>query len=242
MINILDQTLAQIVTSNHQAASVFEKYNLDFCCNGKRSLQKACEEKSLSADQIAAELSQAIVSSSSAQSAVVNYLSLTNLCDYIVDTHHSYVRESTPQIIAYLEKIVFKHGKTFPYIADVLQLMKQLQKELAEHMLKEERILFPRIKQLEKARSQGNDTIPSQEALEMPVSVMEEEHEHAGRLIELIREKTNNYTPPAGACTTHTVTLSALKTFEADLHQHVHLENNILFPKAMAMRLQINEN
>lgn len=158
-----------------------------------------------------------------------NAMSLTALADYIVQTHHTYVKFNMPPVYQYLLKVATKHGDRFPYMKTVLQLFADVQQEMTQHMLKEERILFPRIKQLE---AQGALNVPI-EYYTGPIHVMEEEHDRAGDLLQQIRELTNNYTAPEGACTTFRLSLASLQAFEADLHQHVHLENYILFPKAV---------
>lgn len=241
MTEILNQTLAQIVTANYQTSSVFEKYHLDFCCKGKRSLSEAISEKHLSTEQVVQELNEAISKSANKNTALLNYISLSQLCDYIVVTHHAYVRQSSEQIITYLEKIAAKHGGRHPELMQIIKLFTDLKQELADHMFKEENILFPRIKELEKHNIENSPlAIPVSGYIEAPITVMEHEHDQAGRLLELIREKTNNYQPPADACTTYRVAFDSLHAFEADLHQHVHMENNILFPRAVVMIRKLN--
>jgi regulator of cell morphogenesis and NO signaling len=229
MINeLLTKTLAQIVNENHQAASVFEKYNLDFCCKGKRSLQKACEEKELSVDGVVQELNTVLNKERSVLD--FNKLSLAALADYIVVTHHDYTKRELPQIFSFLQKISSKHGHRHPEVFSILESFSSLKEEMENHMRKEELILFPRIKEMENSEKKYNECGMN---IQAPVAVMEDEHEHAGRLLEKIRLLSNNYTPPADACTTYRLCFAALQTLETDLHQHVHLENNILFPKAI---------
>ena len=156
---------------------------------------------------------------------------LSLLADYIVGTHHTYVKFNAPQIYSYLAKVAAKHGDRFPFMKEVAQLFSEIQADMAQHMLKEERILFPRIKQLEE---DGALNVPL-EYYTGPINVMEEEHDLAGSLMSRIRELTNNYTVPEAACTTFRLSLASLQAFEADLHQHVHLENYILFPKAIEL-------
>lgn len=227
---LLSKTLAQIVTENRQAASVFEKYKLDFCCKGKRSLELACEEKHLHADAVAAEIES--ISQQQIQALNdFNSLSLTELVEYIVSTHHAYTKRELPQIFAYLQKVSSKHGERHNELYRIFECFASLKEEMEMHMRKEELILFPKIEELE--------TIDQSSELSMniqaPISVMEDEHEHAGNLMEKIREYSNNYTPPDDACTTYRLSFAALQALEKDLHQHVHLENNILFPKAIKL-------
>lgn len=229
MNELLNKTISQIVTDHHQTAPVFEKYGIDFCCKGKRPLIDACTEKALNREEILAELNNAIEGQIS--STNFNQLSLTALADYIVRTHHTYAKFNMPPIFNYVTKVATKHGDRFPFMKEVAQLFSDVQADMNQHMLKEERVLFPRIKQLETEE-------PLNVSLEYytgPINVMEEEHDLAGSLMYRIRELTNNYTAPEGACTTFRLSLASLQEFETDLHQHVHLENYILFPKAIAL-------
>ena len=242
MSEILNQTLAQIVTANHEASSVFEKYHLDFCCKGKRSLSEALNEKQLPIDQVVNDLAQVIGKSGNRDAALLNFITLSQLCDYIVATHHAYVRQSSGQIFLYLQKIATKHGERHPELMDILALFTELKEEMTEHMFKEENILFPRIKELEKHNAENSPlALPTSSYIEAPIAVMEHEHDSAGSLLEKIRNKTNDFTPPADACTTYRVAFASLQAFEADLHQHVHMENNILFPKAVDMINKLNK-
>lgn len=235
MNNLLNQTLSKIVTDHHQAAAVFEKYGLDFCCKGKRPLISALEEKNIPAQAVANELTSVIATENKLSD--FNEMSLTELAEYIVRVHHGYTKANMPQILAYLQRVAAKHGEHFPYMVQVHKLFSELTEEMDEHMFKEEKILFPRIKKLELLDSMQMPL----EYLQIPIDVMEHEHDAAGNIMQRIRELTNNYTPPASACTTFKLSLSSLQAFEADLHQHVHLENNILFPKAIAYLQQLKE-
>ena len=235
MNELLNKTISQIVTDNHQTAPVFEKYGIDFCCKGKRPLLDACTEKALNKEEVLAELNNAIKAGSSPVD--FNTLSLTALADYIVRTHHTYVKFNIPQIYNYVMRVATKHGDRYPFMKEVYMLFAELQEEMTQHMLKEERILFPRIKQLE---AHGVTDFPL-DYFTAPIDIMEEEHDRAGELMHQIRELTSNYSIPEGACTTFRLSLASLQAFEADLHQHVHLENYILFPKALELYQQRKE-
>ena len=231
--SLSSQSLAQIVNSNHRAASVFEKYHLDFCCKGKRSLAQACFEQHVELSQVAGELGY-IFSKAATGSLDFDKMNLAQLCDYIVHTHHAYVKNEMPQIHAYLQKVSSKHGERYPELYKIFQTFAAVKEEMDGHMKKEELVLFPRIKELEKLAH--DEKAPLQlniGFLLSPITVMEQEHEHAGNLLNDIRDLSNNYTPPQDACTTYRLSFDALKAFEEDLHEHVHLENNILFPKAI---------
>jgi regulator of cell morphogenesis and NO signaling len=227
-------TLAQIVNNNHQAASVFEKYHLDFCCKGKRSLEQACSEQQLSVLQVAEELEDIFAKNNRPRVVDFEKMGLTQLCDYILNTHHAYVKNEMPQIYSYLHKISSKHGDRHPELYKIFQAFAAVKEEMEGHMKKEELVLFPRIKELEKLAN--NETANLQlnlGYLQSPIQVMEQEHDHAGGLLNDIRILSQDYTTPQDACTTYRLSFAALNAFELDLHQHVHLENNILFPKAI---------
>ena len=233
MKNLSQQTLAAIVTQNHQTVPVLEKYDLDFCCKGKRTLSDACTEKGISVEALLSELE-------AATNVQPNQLPFTEmdeqqLISYILIHHHFYVKQSMPTILSHVEKVVTKHGDRYPYMIKVLQLFTAIKEEMESHMQKEEMILFPRIKEVGQFYSNEKKAELASGYITGPINVMEQEHEHAGELLYEIRELTNNYTPPADACTTFKVSLSELKEFEEDLHRHVHLENNLLFPLAEKM-------
>ena len=229
------KTLAQIVNANHQAANVFEKYELDFCCRGKRTLQQACTEKELKIDEVISDLEQTESGNRSGMTAEYDNMSLAQLADYIVMTHHSYVKKEMPAILGYLQKVVAKHGEHHPEMVKVFELFAAVKEEMDHHMQKEEQILFPRIKEIEKQLAEGRELIINSTYLLSPINLMEQEHDHAGSMLAEIRHLTNDYNPPADACTTYRLSFASLHAFELDLHQHVHLENNILFPKAMQL-------
>ena len=229
-------TLAQIVNNNHQAASVFEKYHLDFCCKGKRSLEQACAEQQLPIAHVTEELESIFANNGKEQLTDFNKMGLTQLCDYILLTHHGYVKREMPQIYAYLDKVSSKHGERHPELYKIFRTFAAVKEEMEGHMGKEELILFPRIKEMEKLPDNENSQLQlSISYLQSPITMMEQEHDHAGDLLNDIRNFSNDYTPPQDACTTYQLSFAALKAFELDLHQHVHLENNILFPKTIEM-------
>ena len=240
-LNIMNESLsslslAQIVNSNHRVASVFEKYHLDFCCKGKRSLEQACTEQQLSISKVTEDLENVLIKGNSGTAIDFEKINLTQLSDYIVQTHHAFVKNEMPQIHAYLQKVSSKHGERHPELYKIFQIFAAVKEEMESHMKKEELILFPRIKELQKLADNENAQLQLNISyLQSPVTVMEQEHDHAGNLLNDIRILSNDYTPPQDACTTFRLCFASLKAFELDLHQHVHLENNILFPKAIEM-------
>jgi regulator of cell morphogenesis and NO signaling len=229
MKDLSSKTLSQIVTDNYQAARVFENYGLDFCCKGKRPLATVCDEKKIAVEKVLEDLYQAMAADDDLFE--FDSMSLTELAEYIVRVHHSYVKLNMPQISNFALKVATKHGEHFPYMKEVYFLFAELAEEMDKHMEKEEKILFPKIKLLELVASENTNA----NYLKGPIDVMEQEHDHAGAIMQKIRQLTNNYTAPENACTTFRLTLEALRAFEEDLHRHVHLENNILFPKAIQL-------
>ena len=237
MKTIAEQTLATIVTNNHFTVPVLEKYHLDFCCKGKRTLAEACTEKGLSVETISEELER---SGNTEQNSRMPFteMNVEQLISYILMHHHFYVKQAMPTILEHLEKVVAKHGDRYPYMIEVLKLFTEINTEMTLHMQKEEVILFPRIKEVEALFTLKQNSKLSEGYISGPINVMEAEHDHTGDLLYKIRELTNTYTPPADACTTFKVSLAELKEFEEDLHRHVHLENNVLFPLAEKMLMQ----
>ena len=232
MTDITKQTLASIVTGNHQVVPVLEKYNLDFCCKGKRTLAEACEEKGIKIESITEELKK-LTSDPAKQQMPFTEMNAEQLISYILIHHHFYVKQSMPTIFSHLHKVATKHGDRFPYMQKVYDLFVIIMREMTLHMEKEETALFPRIKAAEILFNSGRASEIPYGYIQMPITAMESDHEEAGNILYEIRTLTNNYRPPENACTTFKVTLAELKEFEEDLHRHVHLENNILFPKAL---------
>jgi regulator of cell morphogenesis and NO signaling len=242
MENLNSLTLAQIVKSNFKTASVFEKYHLDFCCKGKRSLDQACAEQQLQVNDVVAELENVFANADNQTAITFAQMNLTQLCDYIVNTHHAYVKNEMPQIFAYLQKVSSKHGERHPELYKIFETFAAVKEEMEGHMKKEEIVLFPRIKELQRLlEDESPVTQINITYLQSPISVMEQEHDHAGAMLNEIRMLSNDYVPPNDACTTYALSFAALKAFELDLHQHVHLENNILFPKALDTFKQLKE-
>ncbi|MBS1743134.1 MAG: iron-sulfur cluster repair di-iron protein [Bacteroidetes bacterium] len=225
------QTLASIVTDNYQAATVFEKYKLDFCCKGKKSLEAACTENGISIEEIWEELTNALDKPAHKGTAFAD-MTAEQLISYILLQHHFYTRQTMPVIEEHLLKVAMKHGDHFPYMKEVLQLFSYLKNEMNIHMQKEEVVLFPRIREMEGLYRYGQKKAFPPAYITAPVAVMENEHDEAGEVMSRINTLTNQYVAPEGACTTFKLVLQELKAFEEDLHKHVHLENHLLFPLA----------
>lgn len=232
MIQIEGKTVAELVAEDYRTADVFKKNGIDFCCGGKVSVKEICLKKQVSYDQIVKDLEN--ITKEGTSPTNFNEWSLEFLTDYIVEKHHAYVKSNIPLIMQYADKVARVHGESSPETIEVKTLFEVIAQELSGHMQKEELILFPQIKKLAKVqKGEMKYVAPSFGTLKNPINMMELEHEQVGDFGEKIREVTNNYTPPQHACNTFRVLYAKLKEFEDDLHQHIHLENNILFPKAI---------
>lgn len=228
-------TLSQIVAKNYRAAGVFERYSLDYCCKGNKSFSEACSEKNLNASDILTELQNTEVVSDNSSLRFGDW-DLDFLVDYIFNNHHKYIRTAIPVITAHAEKIASKHGDIHPETVEINRIFSRVSKDLKQHLMKEEEILFPFIKYLVKTERLGlKAERPYFSTIANPIKMMDAEHTEAGDSLFLIRKLTDNFTPPEGACTTFKTYYKELKEFEEDLHKHVHLENYILFPKAIEM-------
>jgi len=231
-------TLSEIVGSNFKAAAIFEKYNLDFCCSGNIPVTEACRKKGLDSSVIYDELNS--LKSEMNSGDKYDQWSLDFLIDYIVNNHHAYVTKMTPVLAVHTQKIASVHGKNHPELIHVAEGFSRVYKELRQHMLKEEQILFPFIKQLVNTQRNGNKAeAPYFGTVKNPIRMMEAEHQAAGDELYEIRNLTNNYFVPEDACNTYSVTMQELKEFEEDLHKHVYLENHILFPKSVKLESEM---
>ena len=208
-MNIADLSLAEIVTTKPQAAALLEKYNLDFCCRGKQKLSEQLNDPD-KLNELIKQL-ELVFSLAPGKETDFNKMTLSSLVDHILNEHHQYVKESLPVIIEHLEKVVSRHGDRFQYMKDVLNLFSEVRRDLEQHMMKEEVILFPRIKEIERAVENG--IVYEISSITAPVSVMEAEHEYAGRLLDEIKKATSNYSAPEDACITFRVCLDELNLF-----------------------------
>ena len=233
-----NRTVADCVTENIKASHIFKKYGIDFCCGGGISIQKACEKKGVDYELLAEELKS--IENPENKENDYNNLPLDELIDHIVEKHHKYVEASIPLLHQYTHKVARVHGGKSPELIEVDQLFEKVAGELAGHLKKEEMILFPFIKKMVKAKREGTSlNIPHFDTVENPINMMEMEHEDAGEIFREIARLTNNYTPPSHACNTYRALFDKLEEFEEDLHQHIHLENNILHPKALKLEREL---
>jgi len=230
----MNATVGEIVATDFRAASVFERFGIDFCCGGRRSLEDAC--RSVEADPAAVIRALDALPSSAAETEDVTRWPLTRLIDHVVSTHHTYVRSVSPTIGQYLAKLRDVHGARHPELHRVAAAFARLSSDLAQHLLKEEQVLFPYVRDLVDHADQPFGALRSPfGSVANPIRMMEREHREAADELRIIRELTNSYTVPEDGCTTYAVCLAELAQFERDLHRHVHLENNVLFPRAVAL-------
>jgi regulator of cell morphogenesis and NO signaling len=232
------RTVRELAVEIPSATRIFEQLGIDYCCGGGKSLEEACVQAGLSVDQVLRTLEQGSALSETASRELPDFrqTSLKDLIDHILAKHHVYVRQEMPRIQQLLAKVVAVHGASHSELAVTQQLFAQVSAELTSHMMKEEMVLFPYIAELESATSFGRRAPqPAFGTIKNPVRMMEMEHEEAGNAVEQIARATGQYTPPEDACFSYKTLYSALKDFALDLHQHIHLENNILFPRAVVM-------
>jgi regulator of cell morphogenesis and NO signaling len=235
--DLTGMTLAEIVTENIRAAVVFEEFGLDFCCKGKRSLAEACTEKNINIDSVIESLSKL---STDKNEEKYNDWTPDFLIDYIINNHHQYVRRMIPIISLHADKVASVHGKNHPETIQIADLFLGVREELENHMMKEERILFPYIKQLYEAKKNNEQVSPPPfGTIRNPINMMEAEHTNAGEALYKIRELSADFSLPADACDTFKALYSELKEFEEDLHKHIHLENNVLFPDSIELETEL---
>ncbi len=231
------RTVAEIALEKPQAAAVFEKLGIDYCCGGGKPLAAACEAAGIDVNRVADLIeTPAGADLSGGESKDWTNQSLAALVSHIVQKHHAYCREEGLRLRPLLAKVVSKHGERHPELAEIQKLFACLQDELSMHMMKEEKMLFPYIVDLEEAATRHS--APPQSAfgtVQNPVRMMILEHDNAGNLEKEIRSLARNFTAPEDACTSFKVLYQGLEAFEADLHLHIHLENNLLFPRAIAL-------
>ena len=234
-------TVGEIAAKDLRKAQVFRKYGIDFCCGGKKTLKQVCSEKGLNEVVVAREL-QAQDNVRGSRAVAYAEWSPDFLADYIVNTHHSYVRKTLPELRAFGGKVAAVHGPSHPELIRISDLIQELSAELKDHLMKEEEILFPYVKELVRARQDGKSLpVPHFGTIGNPIHMMEDEHESAGEILEEIRRLSGDYTLPAEACASYTLLFNMLLEFEEDLHIHIHLENNILFPKSKELEASFRE-
>ncbi|NVN91005.1 MAG: iron-sulfur cluster repair di-iron protein [Desulfuromonadales bacterium] len=230
--DVSDKTIGELVAADYRTARVFEKYGIDFCCGGKIPLATACRERRIDPVVVSREIEEA---GSEPLERSQNYAAwgLPFLADYIINTHHAYLNENLNQIAAYANKIAQVHGAKHPEVIEIAGIFARIAIDMAAHLREEEDVLFPAIKRIDAAVKAGTEPDAEDRAtLKTCLAKLDHEHEEIGAAVHTIRHISNNYLIPDDVCNTFMLTYRMLKEFEDDLHKHVHLENNILFPKA----------
>jgi regulator of cell morphogenesis and NO signaling len=234
------QTVREIALEQPGSIRVFERFGIDYCCGGRRPLSEACAARDIEVDAVIAALEAAAQMPAEAADDW-NAESLAHLCNHIVATHHAYVRRELPRLAELAVKVVNRHGATRPELPIIQATLARLEEELTQHLTKEEIVLFPYISKLERANTEGTEkphgcfgTVAN------PIAMMTQEHDGAGMLLEAIRKQSQQFTPPEGACPTYRAFYDGLREFQQDLHQHIHLENNVLFPRAIELEASVN--
>jgi regulator of cell morphogenesis and NO signaling len=229
------ETVGKIVAEAPAATREFEKLGIDYCCGGSRTLAEACAHAKISVDEVRARLEKSLATASPRDVDWQNQ-PLSDLIAHINSTHHVFVRSECPRIEALAAKVAGVHGKNHPELKEVQRQFAALAQELSVHMMKEEQILFPYLLRMEECVLAGEPAPPAMFGTVVnPIRMMMQEHDGAGDILRSLRSITNEYALPPDACVSYRTLFGALQEFEADLHQHIHLENNILFPRARAM-------
>lgn len=229
------ETVGEIAARYPATVRVFQKHNIDFCCGGKLPLQDACEAEGVAAEAVLQEL-EGVLAPAGRETPDWNHAPLSELTAHIVRTHHQYTRTELPRLGAMMDKVVRAHGERHPEVLELAQVLEALSGELHGHLMKEEMVLFPLIETTDRAAQAGVPAPPAHcGSVKNPIRVMIAEHDSAGDALARMRRLTADYTVPADACNTFRGLYHGLQELETDLHLHIHLENNILFPRAVAL-------
>ena len=235
----LTDSVGAWVTEYPATSRVFEQHRIDYCCGGGRPLVEACAKGAVDVQTVLGELND-VISRTALEDAAdenVSSMSLTELCDSIVATHHEYLKRELPRLTQLVDKVVRVHGGDHEWLAQLGTSFQQLRDELNPHMLKEEQVLFPAIRTIE--QSQEVPAFPFG-SVDNPIHMMEHEHDVAGQALKAIREASSDFTLPDGGCNTFRAMLDGLRELEGDLHRHIHKENNVLFPRASKLAAKLS--
>ncbi len=228
-LQLQNLTVGEIVASDFRTSTMFKSAGIDFCCGGKQLFSEACNDKKIDAIAFEKEILKITVEP---QNEFMNFMNWDPifLSEYIINTHHKFVLKKLPEILFYTDKIASVHGDNHPELVKVSKLFNEINTELLQHLKHEEEVLFPAIKE-----AIVNNSYDAGKTIVSEITRMLKEHDFAGGAMDEINKLTNNYAIPEDACNTYRVAFKMLEQFEDDLHTHVHLENNILFPKALGL-------
>lgn len=231
-----EETVGEIAAKDLRKAEVFKKFGIDFCCDGKKSLKEACKEAGVSETEVKEVLKHLPEQSAKGRQMDFDSWDLDFLADYIVNVHHKYVRESTPLLAGLSQKIAQHHGPHHPELFEIQHHVEGLLKEMHSHQIKEEKILFPFIRQMSQSERDGSPfSFPPFGTIESPVEMMLHDHDEVAAHLHAVEKLSDNYLVPADGCESYALYFHKLQEMDDDLHVHIHLENNILFPKAVKM-------
>ena len=236
MISVQGKTVREIALAMPVTTRVFEEFKIDYCCHGNTLFVEACRNVGATPDAVMQKIDGILDGSAASDNESFSKMELSDLIDYILDKHHVYTREEMSHLTPLMAKVASRHGDHSPYLLELKDLFQALCDDLEPHMVKEERVLFPYIQNLEHSYSNHlNVAFPPFGTVQHPVSMMSVEHEEVGEILVKMRGVTDDYTLPAEACPSFTALYHRLGEFERDLHQHIHLENNLLFPRAIEL-------
>lgn len=224
-------TVGRLVAERPSRSRVFEAFGIDYCCGGKKPLATACQDKGLDLDEVSAALEREAATPNGTAGLDPATMPLAQLADHIVETHHAYLREELPRLMRMLRRVAKVHGDADPRLRQMEKVFATFEEELYLHMRKEEELLFPAIRVLESGPGEWPFPFPS---VAHPIRMMEFEHDQAGDALSELRTLSDGFEPPDWACNTYRAVLAGLLELEDDMHQHVHKENNVLFPRAIA--------
>ncbi len=230
----LDTRVGDVVKANYKTAQLFDKNKIDFCCGGGITIREACIKSGADMEQLLPELKM-MVTLNDPDSKYMDGMELDELCDYIEKRHHTYVNDNIPFLRQKLEKLCDVHGANHSELFEVQELFDATAGNLTTHMQKEEILVFPLIRKMVKLNREGSDFEKIYEDVKKNIALLDDEHQAEGERFVKIAEVTSSYTVPADGCTTYRITYQTLSDFEQDLHRHIHLENNILFVKALQL-------
>ena len=231
------KTVRELAVDEPGAARVFEGLGIDYCCGGKQTLEQACQAAGLQVGEVLNTL-EAAKNSENGASSQTNWQTapLADVIAHIKKTHHQYTRQEVARLSPLFQKVCSVHGKNHPELLGLQDTFEGLAQELTTHLMKEEMVLFPYIERMEESVLQGDPILPPPfRTVQNPVGMMEREHDSAGNALRSLRSASKGYAPPPDACVSFQTLYKALAELEADLHQHIHIENNILFPRAIAL-------
>lgn len=230
------KTVGEIAAAVPQSTKVFAKHGIDFCCGGKKPLAEACEGAGVPFDQVVAQIEGEVRAASDREKpADWSGSSLPDLILHILETHHVFTRDAISRLLPLSRKVAGRHGERRPELLRVAELVAALCDDLTPHLMKEEQILFPFITAMEESLSGGEVRIPPFGTVQNPIRMMMMEHETVGEILAELRAVTNGYALPDDACMSYQTFFQGMEEFEKDLHQHIHLENNVLFPRAVEL-------